>query len=122
MQDLGAGPGVQVSGRLVGEDDVRPTGQRAGDGDALLLTAGQLGGPVVESVVDAEGGGDLVDPGLVAFAAGQAHGQPDVGPGIESGDQVEGLEDEPDPVASQHGQVVVVQLRQLLVADEGRAG
>ena len=33
---------VQVPGRFVGEDDLRPVQQGAGDGDALLLSAGEL--------------------------------------------------------------------------------
>ena len=36
---LGAGLGVQVAGRLVGQDDARIVHQRAGDGHALLLAA-----------------------------------------------------------------------------------
>ena len=41
-QHLGAGAAVEVAGRLVGEDDLGPADQRAGDGDPLLLPAGQL--------------------------------------------------------------------------------
>ena len=41
-EDLGAGARVEVAGRLVGEDDLRPAGQGPGDGDALLLAAGEL--------------------------------------------------------------------------------
>jgi hypothetical protein len=33
---------VEIAGRLVGEDQVRLGGERAGDGDALLLAAGKL--------------------------------------------------------------------------------
>ena len=36
------GPRVEIAGRLVGQKDARPVGQRAGDGDALLLAAGKL--------------------------------------------------------------------------------
>src|SRR5215203_3979921 len=45
-QDLGAGRAVEVAGRLVGEDDLRTAGEGAGDGDALLLPAGELVGSV----------------------------------------------------------------------------
>ena len=37
---------VEVAGRFVCEEDVGHIDHRAGDGDALLLTAGQLGGKV----------------------------------------------------------------------------
>ena len=36
--------GIEVAGGLVREQDRRGTGEGAGDGDALLLTAGELGG------------------------------------------------------------------------------
>ena len=39
-----AGLRVEVSGRLVGEDHARLDDERTGDRDALLLTAGELGG------------------------------------------------------------------------------
>ncbi len=39
---------VEVAGRLVGEDQRGVGDDRAGDGDALLLAAGELGGEVVQ--------------------------------------------------------------------------
>ena len=42
VEDLGAGAAVEVAGRLVGEDDLRPARQGARHGDALLLAAGEL--------------------------------------------------------------------------------
>src|SRR4029079_6907048 len=37
VDDVMAGPAIQVSGRLVGEEDGGIVGERAGDGHALLL-------------------------------------------------------------------------------------
>ena len=34
--------GIEVAGRLVSEDEIRLVDERAGDGDALLLAAGQF--------------------------------------------------------------------------------
>ena len=45
-EDARAGRRVQAAGRLVGQDDGGPPGQRPGDGDALALAAGQFGGTV----------------------------------------------------------------------------
>ena len=42
VDDLLAGLAVEVAGRLVGQDDLRARAQGAGDGDALLLAAGEL--------------------------------------------------------------------------------
>ena len=54
--------GVEVAGRLVGQDDVGVVDQRPGDGHALLLAAGELRGPVVEPVAQADQPGDLDRP------------------------------------------------------------
>ena len=45
-----AGVRVEVAGRFVGENDFGIIDQRAGDGDALLLAAGKLHGPVLAAV------------------------------------------------------------------------
>ncbi len=47
LQDLGAGGGIQIPGRLVRQEDQRVIHQSAGDGHALLLAAGELGGLVI---------------------------------------------------------------------------
>jgi hypothetical protein len=48
--DDGARLRIQVTGGLIGEDHLRPVDERARDGDALLLTAGQLAGPVMQAI------------------------------------------------------------------------
>ena len=55
---------VEVAGRLVGEDHRRLGDERPGDGDALLLAAGQLAGLVVGPVGEA----DRVERGQRALA------------------------------------------------------
>ncbi len=57
-----AGGAVQVAGRLVGEQDGRPGGEGAGQGDPLLLAAGELAGIVVPAVAQTHGGEQLVRP------------------------------------------------------------
>ena len=47
IHDVLAGLGVEVARRLVGQQHQRPVDERAGDGDTLLLTAGQLAGQAV---------------------------------------------------------------------------
>ena len=42
---------VQVAGRLVSEDELRAVDERAGDAHALLLTAGQLAGQVMRTLL-----------------------------------------------------------------------
>ena len=49
-EDRLGGLGVEVAGGLVGGEDRRVVGERAGDGDALLLAAGERRGQLVRLV------------------------------------------------------------------------
>ena len=55
---------VEVGERLVEHQEPRLAGQGPGDGDALLLAAGQLGGTPLQERRRAEEVGDLADAGL----------------------------------------------------------
>ncbi len=59
VEDVGAVGGVEVAGGLVGEDDGRAEDEGAGEGDALLLAAGELDGVVVHAVGEADAGEEL---------------------------------------------------------------
>ena len=61
-EHLGAGARVEVAGRLVGEDDLRPAGQRPRGRDPLLLAAGELARPVAQPVAQADGVDDRCRP------------------------------------------------------------
>ena len=54
VQDFGSRVAVEVAGRLVGQDQRGLVDQRAGDGHALLLAAGEFGRLVVQPVAQAE--------------------------------------------------------------------
>ena len=64
--DLEAGLGLEVAGRLVGQQDRRVVHERARDGDALALSARQLVGPMrmreSAPLSRARPGRDLADP------------------------------------------------------------
>ena len=60
LQDAAAGGAVEVAGGLVGEQDRRPGGEGAGEGDPLLLAARELARVVVAAVGEADGGQQLV--------------------------------------------------------------
>jgi hypothetical protein len=49
MYDLGAHAAVEVARGLVGQEDLRPAHDGPGDGDALLLASGELGGEVIDA-------------------------------------------------------------------------
>ena len=54
VEHMARGVRVEIAGRLVGEQDARGIGDRAGDRDALLLAAGQFRGPVLEPLLQTE--------------------------------------------------------------------
>ena len=62
VHDFDAHRRVEIAGRLVREDDDGVRRERAGDGDALLLSARELVRPVVEALAEAMG----VDPATFA--------------------------------------------------------
>src|SRR5262249_34667922 len=99
VKNLGAGLRVEVAGRLIGEDDLRPARQRAGDGYPLLLAAGQLAGPVLQPVAQADNVDDGIQPLTVGAATSDVERQRDVVRRREYRQQVERLEHEADPVA-----------------------
>ena len=53
LHDFAAGAGIEITGRLVGQQQHRFVDERAGDGDALLFPAGKFGGFMVEPVFEA---------------------------------------------------------------------
>jgi hypothetical protein len=77
-QHVAPGAGVQCSGRLVGEHHLRPRDQRPGDGDTLLLAAGELGRTVAQAPVEADPGGDLAHLRAPRAATIQTQRQTDV--------------------------------------------
>ena len=109
LQHLGARPGVEVAGGLVGEDDARAAHQRPGDRHALLLAAGELVGLVARA-------GRARPTVAITWSnhawsglrAGDGQRERDVLLGGQRRHQVERLEDEADLVAAQQGELLVV--------------
>ena len=114
-----AGHRVQRPGRLVGEQHLRAGDQAAGQRDALRLPAGQLPGPAALKPVQAERAEP--SPGRrhrrAAAGAGQQQRQRDVLFRGQLGDQLAGLEHEPEPVPAQRAAPVVAQGVQPLPAE-----
>ncbi|GAA4579628.1 hypothetical protein GCM10023194_05710 [Planotetraspora phitsanulokensis] len=96
--------GVQGAGRLVREDHGRAGDERAGDGDALLLPAGQLSGPVAHPPRQPHPLDHRGDEGVVGPVTAQPERQRDVLQDRESGQQVEPLEHEADTLPAQPGE------------------
>jgi hypothetical protein len=90
-----SGGRIEIAGGFVGQDKPGTIGQGSGDGDALLLTDGELTGQMVEMVGQAHVGEQIDGPGAIVTGA-KGQGEFDV---LESGEgleQIEGLEDVAD--------------------------
>ena len=124
LQDGLACGGVEVAGGLVGHEDDGLGDERAGDGDALLLTTGELARAMAEAVAEANhaehggGAGDAVALGDALIEVGLAVVLFDG----ECGDEVEGLEDEADLAAPVSGEFFVGHLRDVAAVEEILAG
>ena len=110
---------IEVTRRLVGEEDERIAGDGAGDGDALLLTAGELRRIVLHAVAHAHA---LERIGDALLALGRRHAavrerQLDVLVDREIADQVERLEDEADLAVADAGALRRRELRDRLAGE-----
>jgi hypothetical protein len=118
VQDVSRGVRVEVAGGLVGEDQIGLVDQRPGAGHPLLLTAGELGRAMRETVRDAQLLHQVAEPVAVGLGPGQVSGQGNVLGCGQGRDQVEGLEDEADLVPAQPGEPGVVEPADVLAAHE----
>ena len=101
-------------------DDLRLMHERAGDGDALALTTGELAGALGHLLREAH----LVDHllhALLALGGGHAaleqQGKLDVLEDVEHRDEVEGLEDEAQRAQAQLGELLVGECARRLARD-----
>ena len=115
---------VEVSGRLVREDDGRLGHQRAGDCHALLLTAGQLARLVIEPLAESDalqrGRGQRPRVALFAAAVVQ-HRQLDVLQCAGARQKIEALKNEADLLVAQRREGVAVHAVDANAVDEIRA-
>ena len=124
LKHLVGGFGVQIAGGFIGEDEGGVHRQGAGEGDALLLAAGHVGG----EVVGPGGEADLAEQVVRALAHGGVReaaigedGHHHVFQRREGGDEVVILEDEADGVAAEPGKGCVVQGAGFVAFDEEAA-
>ncbi|MEC5149951.1 hypothetical protein RCH22_001592 [Cryobacterium psychrotolerans] len=90
-----------------------------------MLATGQLVRTMPEPVAQAEGVGELIDPGLLRRIRPppvESEWQGDVPPHVQRRDEVERLEDEADPAAAQDRQFRVAQAGDLGITQPNPAG
>src|SRR5204862_43047 len=108
IEDARAGVGVEIRGRLVSDHELRIAGHRARDRHALALAAGEL----IRTLARVIGEADELEPALDALATlaarrpAQQQRILDVLPRREHRNQIEGLEDEAEDVATRGGEPV----------------
>ena len=104
---------VEVAGRLVGEHQRRLVGERAGDRNALLLTAGELGRTMVQTLSQSERAKQLPRPLMRGLHIGTVHQlrKDDILHRVELRKQMVKLVDEAEQLAPEPGAPLVVQLR-----------
>src|SRR5256886_14052251 len=117
-KDLRARPRIEITGGLVREDHRGIVQKSARDGDALLLTAGELARPVMDPIAEA----DLLErreraltPFLPVAAVDQ--GKLDVFDRVQSREQVVGLKNEADVLVADRGELIVGQLSDVLARE-----
>ena len=121
-EDAAAGAGVQCSGRLVGENDLGRGHERTGYRHPLLLPAGELGWAVSQTLLEPDSCRDRPHGATLCATAVQAQRQRDVLHDCQRGHQVEGLEDEPDPLASEDRQAPLAESREVGAGEGDGAG
>jgi len=116
LENRSAGGTVEVTGRLVGQQDRRLADDCACDRNTLFLPARQFARAVVHAVIEAHpfqrrrGGGAP----LTGWHAPVEQRLGGVLLGGEMVEQEELLEDEPDATAAQQGKLAVAELRYII--------
>ena len=114
-----AGLHVERASRFVAEQDFRAFGDGAGDGDALLLTAGELRGKMVQTRREPHHVQRLFGRHRVA---GDLRDERDVLARREAGDEIVELENEPDAVSAVARELSLVRVGEIDVAIPELAG
>ena len=111
---------VESAGGFVRQDHLAAVGERPGNTDPLLLTAGELAGSVVAAILQSQAGQQGAGSGLAikAGSAGIDGGDLHVGGRVQMGQQVIALEDEAEVVAAQPCQGEGIQGRGILAAKQ----
>ena len=122
-QHVGAVLGIEVSCRLIGDEQRRLVDERAGDCGALHFAAGDLLRIMRKAMRNADTLGErpCAAFGFLILHAREQAGECDVVADRERRQQVEELEDEADLLAPHPRQFVVAHRRQIAILESERA-
>ena len=121
VDDAVAGGGIEIAGRLVGEDQAGVRGDGAGDGDALLFAAGKLGGIMRDAVAKADGFELRVGTGARIGHSRQLHRRRDIFQRGHRWQQMEGLKDNSDASPAGAGKSVFVHRGEIFASNRQSA-
>src|SRR5690606_3719220 len=116
-----AGRGVEISGRLVGEQDPRLVDERARERDALLLAARELRRIMIEPAAQAHALEQRRGPRRDVAVAAQLERHLYVLERGQRRQELERLKDEADVIAPETGPLVLGQRREIGAVDRDRA-
>jgi len=112
---------VEIAGGLVGKDKLRLIDERAGDSDALLLTAGELRRQMREAMAETDALESI--PGLILVGdAVEILRKHHVFESVEVRNEVELLEDEADLFGAVANEFVFTEIGEVDAVDEDMAG
>src|SRR5215472_13894747 len=125
LQDLARRSCVEAGAGFIGQHQWRAVGERARNGNPLLLAAGELRGLVPQTLREAQSSEEIGGaPALQAprHVAGEHHRQHHVLDRTESGKQIEGLEHIPDILGAEPVAMRLRQGEEIGVVDVNCAG
>lgn len=107
--NLAAGIRVEVTGRLVGNQQCRRRCERPGDGDTLLLASGKLAGVMAQPFAETDGFQLAARDLERVLYTRELQRDRDILDGRHIGDQMEGLEDDADIAATEIGDLILAE-------------
>jgi hypothetical protein len=120
LDDLMAGRGVEIAGRLIGQHQPWARGKGTRQGDALLFPTGEMFRIVSQAVRQSNPLQPVLGLGSGIGGAGQFERQHDVLDGIQRGQQLEGLENKAQHAAAQNRPRILVQATEILASQGHR--
>ena len=117
LGDFFAGVGVEISGRLVGEQNARPRGNRAGQRHALLFAAGELSRIVIEPFAETDRFQFGFRFGERVARAGQFQRHGDILQRRHGRDEMKRLKDDPNMIAAEAREFILPHLGDVRARD-----
>jgi hypothetical protein len=120
VEDLETSLGIKIAGWFIGENHEGVVDEGTGDGDTLLLTTGELGGAVVEALVETNELSEILATLLKLREVGLLvnEGDLNVFNDRELGDEIVGLENKSKALAADGGKSVIVHFGDVVAAKE----